>query len=245
MEKEVAKRDVVGFKDILEIAHLLSSSTEPDKIIEAVLNSLCDRLGKRARCAFLEGDDLTLRFWAGEHSCPIGGIHIHKDSVVWDVVKKGEPINITDPGQLKGYTHTLGENINIKAIIPLGYKDPLSNQRKTVGALIVDAGSEGTQISRDEFEYLQVIGHLIGAIIGRAHLIRQLMMSCQWQENILLETAHNFRNRIVVIGGISRRIAKSLKDTELADKAKQLLSEVEELERHLAVFESYTSKTRQ
>ncbi|HOV89239.1 MAG TPA: GAF domain-containing protein [Syntrophorhabdaceae bacterium] len=244
MENEVEKRDVSGFKDILEIAHLLSSSIEPDKIIEAVLNSLCDRLGKRARCAFLEGEDLTLRFWAGKHSCPIGGIRIHKDSIVWDAVKKGEPLNITDPDQLKGHTHTLGENINIKAIIPLGYIDPLSNQRKTVGALIVDAGSEGPQISREEFEYLQVIGHLIGAIIGRAHLIRQLMMSCQWQEKILLETAHNFRNRIVVIGGISRKIVKSLKDTELVDKAKQLLSEVEGLEKHLAIFERYTSETR-
>ncbi|MCX8111452.1 MAG: hypothetical protein N3D15_09440, partial [Syntrophorhabdaceae bacterium] len=54
--------NIKGFGDILEIVHLLSSSASPEHIIETVLNHLCERLGKRARCAFLEGDDLTLRY---------------------------------------------------------------------------------------------------------------------------------------------------------------------------------------
>ena len=42
------------FRDILEVARLLSSGTVPEKVIEAVVTHLCERLGKRSRCALLE-----------------------------------------------------------------------------------------------------------------------------------------------------------------------------------------------
>ncbi len=231
-----------GFKDIIEIAHLLSLSAPPEMMVETVVNSLCTRLGKRARCAFLEGEELTLKFWAGNHVCPVEGIRINKNSVVWEAVKKGEPMNLTDASQSHGFDHTLEAPINIKAIIPLSFVDPITNRENKIGALIVDSGSEEIPISNEEFEYLQVIGHLLSAIIGRAYLTKLLMRSCQWQEKILLETAHNFRNRIVVIGGIARRMASLLENSELKDKARQLLEEVKTLERHLEVFESYTVK---
>ncbi|KYC44830.1 MAG: hypothetical protein APG10_01413 [Candidatus Methanofastidiosum methylothiophilum] len=77
------KKDKEGpFRDILETASVLSSSEIPEKVIETVLTNLCERLGKRCRCALLEGDDLRLRFWAGEHSCPIGGVRIKENSIV-------------------------------------------------------------------------------------------------------------------------------------------------------------------
>ncbi|MCX8110295.1 MAG: hypothetical protein N3D15_03480, partial [Syntrophorhabdaceae bacterium] len=161
---------------------------------------------------------------------------------VWDTVKKGIPVNLTDPHATNGYTHTLSEPINIKAIIPLSYIDPLTNEQKKLGALIVDSGQEGAPISTEEFEYLQVIGHLLGAIIGRAHLIKLLITSCQRQETILLETAHNFRNRIVAIAGLSRRIAKAARGTELEEKAKRLIEEVEHLEANLVAFEKNMSQ---
>src|SRR5512137_3084018 len=88
-----------NFQDILEVARLLSSSTVPDKVIETVLAHLCERLGKRARCALLEGDDLRLRFWAGEHCCPIDGLSVDRGSIVWDAVRKGIAVNLTDPHQ--------------------------------------------------------------------------------------------------------------------------------------------------
>lgn len=236
------KKQDTYFKDILELARVLSTSTVPEKVIETVLNNLCEHLGKRARCAFFEGEDLRLRFWAGEFSCPVEGLKIHKDSIVWDVVKKGIAVNITDPHQINGYAHTLSMPVKIKAIIPLRYMDPLTNEEKQLGALIVDSGKEETPISPEDFEYLQVIAQLIGAIVGRAQLIEQLMTTCQRQEMILMETAHNFRNRIVVIGGLSRRIAHALKGTDIAEKAEQLLREVEALEASLATFEKYMSQ---
>jgi hypothetical protein len=229
------------FQDILEATRLLGSSTIPEKVVETVLTNLCERLGKRARCAYLEGDDLTLRFWAGERIVPAAGLKVHNNSIVWEVVTKGVAVNLTDLHQTNGYTHTLPEPVKIKAIIPLGYIDPLTRQEKKLGALIVDSGKDGLPISAEDFEYLQVIGELISAIIGRAELVEQLMTSCRRQEAILMETAHNFRNRIAVIGGFSRRIAQLAQGTDLADKATHLREEVEALQTHLVRFEKYMS----
>ncbi len=226
------------FRDILEIALLLSSGTAPEKVIEAVVTHLHDRLGKRSRCALLEGDDLKLRFWAGEHSCPVGGLPVNKKSIVWDAVNKGTAVNLTDPRQTDGYTHSLAERIKIKAIIPLTYVDSITQQKKQLGALIVDSGREGVPIPREDFEYLQVIGQLISTIAGRAELIQQLMTSCRRQEAILMQTDHNFRNSIAVIGGFSRRMAQLTMDKELAAKATHLLEEVKTLEAHLTEFEA-------
>jgi GAF domain-containing protein len=233
------KRDARGpLRDILEIARLLSSGAVPEEVIEAVVTHLCERLGKRARCALLEGDDLKLRFWAGEHSCPVGGLPVAKKSIVWDVVNKGIAVNLTDPRQTDGYTHSLAERIKIKAIIPLTYVDPMTQEKKKLGALIVDSGQEGVPIPEEDFEYLQVIGQLISAIAGRAALIQQLMTSCRRQEAILMQTDHNFRNSIAVIGGFSRRMAQRTTDKELAAKAMHLHEEVKTLEGHLEEFEA-------
>ncbi len=229
------------FRDILDVARLLSSSALPEQVIETVLTHLCERLGKRSRCALLEGEDLRLRFCAGEHTCPVGGLSVDKNSIVWEAVRKGLPINLTDPHETNGYTHSLAEPIKIKSIIPLAYVDPLTQETIKIGALIVDSGQEGVPISREDFEYLQVIGQLISAIVGRAELIRQLMTSCRRQEAILMETAHNFRNSIAIIGGFSQRIANLALDKEVAEKALHLHEEVEALESHLAEFEAYMS----
>jgi hypothetical protein len=230
------------FKDILETARVLSLSTVPEKVIETVLSHLCDRLGKRARCALLEGADLRLRYWAGQHTCPIDGVKINKNSIVWDVVKKGIPVNLTRPEQTERYTASLSEPVRIKAIIPLGYTDPFTEERKEFGVIVVDSGREEVPISNEDFEYLQVIAELISAIVGRAQLIDQLMASWSRQEEILKKTAHNFRNSLAVIGGFAHRIARlTEKNTELAEKAKHLFEEVKEMEGHVADFEKYMS----
>jgi hypothetical protein len=227
------------FGDILEVARLLSSSSAAEKVIEGVVSHLCERLGKRSRCALLEGDDLRLRFYAGEHSCPVSGLPVDKNSIVWDVVKKGIAVNLTDPRQTNGYAHSLAVPIKIKSIIPLTYVDPMTEEKKRLGALIVDSGQGGVPISEEDFEYLQVIGELISAIAGRAELIRQLAISCSRQEEILMRTAHNFRNSIAIIGGFSRRIARLTVDKELAVQAAHLHEEVKNLEAHFAEFETY------
>lgn len=236
-QQHVSKEFSGPFRDILDIATLLSTSDIPERVIETVLTQLCDRLGKRARCALLAGEGLTLRFWAGNHACPIDGLRIKENSIVMEAVRKGTPINLTDPRQSNGYNHTLDTPINVKSIIPLSYTDPMTKGKKTFGVLIVDSGREDVPISSDEFEYLQVIGQLISAIVGRAELIHRLMDTCHNQEAILMEAAHNFRNSIAIIGGFSRRIAKLARDTELAESAKELQDEVQSLEQYFDEFE--------
>jgi hypothetical protein len=238
-KQKIKKARLGPFRDILDVARLLSSSTVPEKVIETVLTHLCERLGKRARCALLEGDDLNLRFWAGEHTCPVGGVKVRENSIVWDAVRQDRPINLTRLEQTKDYEHTLSIPIKVKSVIPLSYVDPVTNQKKNLGALIVDSGKENVPISAEDFEYLQVIGQLISAIIGRTDLVQRLMDSCRRQEDILTETAHNFRNNIVIIGGFSRRIARLAEDTEMAKNAIDLQEEVKALEAHLAEFEKY------
>ncbi|HNQ47538.1 MAG TPA: hypothetical protein PK125_09880 [Syntrophorhabdus sp.] len=238
IKKTRTEKDKPGpLRDILDTVVVLSASEIPEKAIETVLTGLSGRLGKRARCALLEGKDLNLRFWAGEHTCPIGGVKIRENSIVWDAVKKGIPINLTDGHQSDHFEHTLGDPINVKSIIPLSYDDPLTKQQMKLGALIVDSGKEGVPISDEDFEYLQVIGQLISAIVGRKALIEQLMQSCRRQEAILMEAAHNFRNDILIIGGFSRRITKLAKNTEIAKIALDLQEEVRDLEKHFAEFE--------
>jgi hypothetical protein len=230
-----------AFRTIMDVVHLLGSSTLPEKVIEAVLSHLQEKLGKRARYALIEGTDLTIRHWAGEHGYSLNGQKIKENSIVWEVVRKGVPLNLTDPHQTNGYNHTLQEPIKIKAIVPLAYIDPMTGKKVPLGALIVDSGKEGTPILPQDFEYLQLIGALISAIAGRAELTRQLMTSCSRQETILMETAHNFRNSIMVIGGFSRRIMKLAAGGEVAKEAQRLYDQVTVLERQLAEFEKYMS----
>jgi hypothetical protein len=53
------------------------------------------------------------------------------------------------------------------------------------------------------------------------------------------QTADAFRNRITIIGTISRRIARLVKDPTLAQDAEILYQEIESLESHLERFEKY------
>ena len=114
-------------------------------------------------------------------------------------------MNLTDPKETEGYRHTLAEGVKIKAIIPLRYVDSLTQEEIKVGALIVDSGKEGIPISAEDFDYLKVIGDLIGAAVGKAELSEQLIESYRKKEAILKQTSDAFRNRITSIGMISRQ----------------------------------------
>ena len=151
---------VRGYQDLLEIARLVSWCMNRDYLIKTCLDHINQRLGKRARYLLMEGDELKLHFWVGRYRCPIEQAPVCKESIVWRVVKRGAPVNLTDPKEIEGYRHTLAEGIKIKAIIPLRYVDSLTQEEVRVGALIVDSGKEGVPISGEDFEYLKVIGEL-------------------------------------------------------------------------------------
>lgn len=230
---------VKRYQDLLEIARLVSWCMNRDYLIKTCLDHISQRLGKRARYVLMEGDELKLHCWVGRYECPIEQVPVCKESIVWRVVEKGAPVNLTDAHQIEGYRHTLAKGIKIKAIIPLLYVDPLTQEEKRVGALIVDSGKEGVPISAEDFDYLKVIGELIGAAVGKAELSGQLIESYRKKEAMVKQTADAFRNRITIIGTISRRIARLAKDPALARDAELLYGEIRSLESHLERFEKY------
>ena len=227
------------YQNLIEIARLVSWCIDRDYLIKTCLDHISQRLGMRARCVLKEGEELKLHCWVGRYECPIETIPICKESIVWKVVKEGIPVNLTETHQCEGYSHTLAEGVKIKAIVPLWYVDQVTQEGKRVGALIVDSGKKGMPVSDEDFEYLKVVGELIGAAVGKAELTEQLIESYKRKEIMVRETAHAFRNRITAIGGFSRRIAELAKDKDLADEARLLYQEVQLLESHLAQFEKY------
>jgi GAF domain-containing protein len=238
--KRPKMRDMVKrYEDLLEIARLVSWCMNRDYLIKTCLDHISKRLGKRARCCLMEGEELKLQCWVGRYKRPIEQVPICQESIVWKVVRKGMPLNLTNPHESEGYRHTLGEKIRIKAIIPLWYVDPLTQEERRVGALIVDSGREGVPISTEDFEYLKVVGELIGAAAGKAELVERMEELYKTKEAMVRETAHAFRNRIAAIGILSRRIAGLAKNTDLAHEARMLYREVQELQVHLGRFEKY------
>jgi ribosomal protein S15P/S13E len=75
--------------------------------------------------------------------------------------------------------------------------------------------------------------------VGKAELSEQLIESYQKKEAMVKQTAGAFRNRITIIGTISRRIARLARDPVLAQDAEILHREIESLESHLEQFEKY------
>jgi len=234
-EKELFKR----YEDLLEIARLVSWCMNRDYLIKTCLDHISQRLRMRARCVLMEGKDLKLHCWAGKYECPMEQVPVCKESIVWRVVEKGTPVNLTDPSLMAGYRHTLKKGIKIKAVIPLWYVDSVTQEERRVGALIVDSGKKGVPVSDEDFEYLKVVGELIGAAVGKAELTEQLIESYKRKEIMVRETAHAFRNRITAIGGFSRRIVQLSKNTDLAKEAKMVYEEVQALETQLERFEKY------
>jgi len=234
-EKILAKR----CEDLLEIARLVSWCMNRDYLIKTCLDHISQRLGMRARCVLKEGEELKLHCWVGKYECRMEQVPVCKESIVWRVVEKGVPVNLTDANLTTGYRHTLKEGVKIKGVIPLWYVDSITQEERRVGALIADSGKKGVPVSHEDFEYLKVVGELIGAAIGKAELTEQLIESYKRKEIMVRETAHAFRNRITAIGGFSRRIAELAKDKDLGDEARLLYQEVQLLESHLEQFEKY------
>jgi len=236
-EENLAKR----YQDLLEIARLVSWCMNQDYLIKTCLDHISQRLKMRARCVLMEGEELKLHCWVGKYECPIEQVPICKESIVWEVVKKGTPVNLTDPIQMDGYHHTLKEGVKIKAIIPLWYVDSLTQEERRVGGLIVDSGKKRVPIPDEDFEYLKMVGELMGGAIGKAELVEELIESHRKKEAMVRETAHAFRNRIAAIGGFSRRMVHLAKNTDLAKEARMVYEEVQALETQLERFEKYMS----
>jgi GAF domain-containing protein len=234
-EESLVKR----YQDLLDIARLVSWCTDRDYLIKTCLDHISQRLEKRARCVLMEGEELKLHCWVGKYDGPMEQGSIHKESMVWKVIREGKARNLTDPQEMEGYRHTLPEAVKSQSILPLWYVDSSTQEEKVVGALIVDCGQEESPVSADDFEYLKTVGELIGAAVGKGELFGELVNCNREKEAMVKETVDSFRNRIATIGTISQRIERLAENTRLAEEAKLLYKEVQALETHLERFEKY------
>ena len=79
----------------------------------------------------------------------------------------------------------------------------------------------------------------MGAAAGKIELSEKLFESYRRKEAIVKETAHFFRNRVAAIGGFSHRIAQLAREGSLAEEARKIYQEAQDLETHLERFEKY------
>jgi signal transduction histidine kinase len=211
-----------------------SVDMDPSRSIHRCLESIWERLHLRARLFLQEGGALVLRDYVGAYHSPLKvGLSVHPESIVWEIFRKGKPLNLTASSDQRGRPHTLPEPVIIKAVIPLRGEDPQDGRGLTHGVLVVDAGDSPEPIDDRDFQYLKVLGMLINEILQRSVLLERIRQIQKERENMTLEVAHIFRNRLIVIGGFARRLGKVLLDPNLRRWTRIILDEVEKGERAL------------
>lgn len=236
----IKKNDIVKrYEDLLEIARLVSWCMNHDYLIKTCLDHVSKRFGKRACCILLDAGEMKPYCRIDQHDSQTEHLRRCKEGVVWEVLEKGVAVNLIENHEAERDQQGPPQETRIEAIIPLWYVDQMTQEEKIVGALIIDSNGKGGPISPEDFDYLKLVGELIGGAMGKAELAEQLIEFYRKKEAIVKETAHAFRNRIEAIGGFSQRIARLAKDSGLATEARILHREIQCLEEHLERFEKY------
>jgi signal transduction histidine kinase len=231
------------FQSFIEITHLLSQSLDKDVIISKALEHINTRLEKRARYSVLEDGRLVIKHWVGEGPKDYhANMQIVRKSIIWKVLEEGKALNFTDPSQTNGYEHTLKEKVKIKAAVPLKYIHARTQQEVKFGVLVVDSGKKQTPITEEEFQYLLIMGDLIGETVGKAELVRELIESYENRQYLAKSMAHELRNKFMVIGGFARRLHEKLQSGQEKDYAQIIFSEIGEMEESLQALEEMWKK---
>lgn len=184
--------------------------------IHRCLEHIWEHLHLRTRLFLREGKDLTLRTCMGAYDCcPELGLKVHPESVVWEIVRKGKPVNVTQLSLEEGRPYTLPEPVAIKAIVPLKGEDPTEGRGRTLGVLVADAGDSPEPIEDRDFHYLTILGMLISEILQRSILQQKIEKSLWERDKMAREVSHICRNRFLLIGGVARKLTQALQDPDL------------------------------
>jgi hypothetical protein len=207
--------------------------SELPRAVHRCLEEVWKRTGLRARLFLLEGNDLVLRACIGGYPiCPRRGLKVNRESVVWEIFRKGEPENLTDSSHTEGRPHTLASPVFLKAVIPL--RATLEKGRtRDLGVLVVDAGGSGEVVQERDFHYLQLVASLMAEILWNSVLMTWIRLKEAERERMAREVSHIFRNRLTVIGGFARRLARGLLPGDARKWAEIIREEVAAAERAL------------
>lgn len=228
-----AWRETQGFGSSLPLA------------LHRCLEEVWKRTGLRARLFLLEGGDLVLRACVGGYQgCLETGLKVHPKSVVWEIFRKGAPENLTDPSYIQGRPHTLPSPVFVKAVIPL-CASAENGMIIKLGALVVDAGASGEPIQERDFHYLQLVASLVAETLWNFRLMERIRAKEMEKNKMAQEVSHIFRNRLTVIGGFARRLARGLWSAEAKKWAEIIREEVVAAEQALEDWrEAYWQEER-
>lgn len=203
------------------------------RVVHRCLEEVWKRTGLRARLFLLESGDLVLRACVGGYQgCPETGLKVHPESVVWEVFETGQPENLTDPCRTQLRAHTLPSPVFLKAVIPLCATSEAGEIVK-LGALVVDAGASGEPIQERDFHYLQLVASLMAETLRSLVLMKRIRTKEMEKDKMAQEVSHIFRNRLTVIGGFARRLARGLWSAEAKKWAEIIREEVAAAEQAL------------
>lgn len=212
------------------MSRLINLNFDVDVIVAKSISFISDRLKKRVRIYLLDDrEDLVIKQWSGDYKRELQkGIIILKSSIVWDTFEKGEPINITDEIEIKAFDHTLKNRINLKAVIPIKYKDVDTLLEKKFGVMVIDSGGKRKKISEDDFHYSVEIAELIGQAIARANFFDEyrrlrdrLVLVQEERIKVLNMLVHELRNPLTVIGGFTKKFPKIIEKLYTTIKVEQ------------------------
>jgi len=203
------------------------------RAVHRCLEEIWKRTGLRARLFLLEGDDLVLRACIGGYPiCPRRGLKVNRESVVWEIFRKGEPREFDGPFS---YRRTAAHP-RLPRVSEGGDTAPChigEGQDPRPGVLVVDAGGSGEVVQERDFHYLQLVASLMAEILWNSVLMTWIRLEEAERERMAREVSHIFRNRLTVIGGFARRLARGLLPGDAGKWAEIIREEVAAAERAL------------
>jgi K+-sensing histidine kinase KdpD len=236
---------------LYDVVETLVANLHLDEILPAILETL-DGLFRYDRCAIAgrdpSGDVVT---WA---SRPQRATVPYSRSIVQRVLERGEALLYDDiQGEVP---FAFGESVvglNIRSVLC----SPLTFRGQVKGLVYLDRSVAGAY-TIDDLALLRSVSHLMAIALENARLYADIKARYRKTANELGEVqrrliesertaamghlaqtiAHEVRNPVMVIGGLARRLAKGLSDTELARNVQATVAEAARLERMMQRIES-------
>ena len=239
---------------ILKFGTLISSSLKIESVLSNAMKWAEDFIDAEASSIYEldeEKDDLFIRIARGEKKDRIKKIRFKKgEGIAGLVVKTGQPLLINDVGKDKRFSDKFDRIIGFKTRSMICV--PLVLRGKSVGAIQVLNKRSRQPFSKADLEILTSMSQQIAVAMENAKLYQRLekkfnltareLKSAQEQlirserlaamGNLINGIAHEIRNPITIIGGLTRRIRDlSKKNIGLRKYADIILSETARLER--------------
>jgi signal transduction histidine kinase len=207
-----------GIKSIAETAELLLGSRgEYQNTLNIIVESALKISGADRSCLIIENKKNCLLIKAGipfrAHGIDTNITRDTGESFLRQVMNDNSIVLVTNPSEdhRVAYMRALVMSCKISSILFL----PLFSEGNAIGILVID-WVEGKKISKDIIENIKLLGRLASTAIGMEYKGRKDRERILRDEKLRVlgehssQVAHIMRNSLMVIGGFSARLLKSL-----------------------------------